>query len=250
MIYKKAQGIHWLEFEILTGISELSHAIFLRHGGVSNGPYRSLNISNEVGDIPEHVAENRHRIERLLNVPSLIEAKQVHGNKVVLVSTLSQKVGECDALMTQVAHLPLMIKHADCQTAIIYDPIHKALATVHAGWRGNVQKIYQKTVEAMRLIFSSKPQDLLVGIGPSLGPKHAEFKNYQVEFPEEFCQYQVAPYHFDLWAIAREQFEGCGVLSSHIEIAESCTYEHPEDYFSYRRDSATGRHATLAVLNG
>lgn len=248
MIYKTAQGIQWLEFDIFAKIPELIHAIFLRHGGVSCGAYATLNAGEGCGDDPIHVKENRRRMQQLLSVPSLVEAEQVHGDRVVLLTKTAQTKEKCDALMTQIPHAALMIKHADCQVAIIYDPVHRALSTVHAGWRGNVLNIYQKTVEAMTRSFGSNPQDLLVGIGPSLGPDHAEFKNYQTEFPKDFWRYQVSPYHFDLWAIARDQLEKCGVQSSHIEIAGICTYAHPEDYFSYRRDNCTGRHATIAAL--
>jgi polyphenol oxidase len=140
------------------------------------------------------------------------------------------------------------VRWNDCQAAILYDPIHRALANVHAGWRGNVQNIYRTAVQKMVHSFGSKPQDLLVGISPSIGPKHAEFKNYKSEFPEEFWEFQVKPTYFDLWQIARHQFESSGVLAHHIQIAEICTFDHPSDYFSYRRDKTTGRHATVAML--
>ena len=141
-----------------------------------------------------------------------------------------------------------MMKHADCQAAIFYDPVHHALANVHSGWRGNVKNIYQTTILKMASVFGTKPQDLLVGISPSLGPQHAEFKNYKVEFPEHFWSFQVCPEYFDLWAIARHQLEEAGVLPYHIEIAGICTYANKEDCYSYRRDKVTGRHATLAML--
>src|SRR5262249_11397000 len=96
--------------------------------------------------------------------------------------------------------------------------------------------------------FGSRPEDLLVGISPSLGPHSAEFKNYRTEFPQELWGFQVRPEYFDLWALARHQCEECGILPQHIEIAEICTYANPEDYFSYRRDGVTGRNATVAAL--
>ena len=142
-----------------------------------------------------------------------------------------------------------MIKHADCQAAIFYDPEHRAIANVHCGWRGNVQNIYRETVREMRRHFASRPENILVAISPSLGPEKAEFINFKKELPEAFLPYQVKPTYFDLWAISRMQLESEGILSHHIQIASICTYSHPEDYFSFRRDNrVTGNHGTVAVL--
>jgi polyphenol oxidase len=249
MIRKKNGAIEWLEFELLADQSGLVHGVFLRHGGISPGPFGSLNVGGGAGDTAENVLENRNRILRALNVEQYVAGFQVHSNTVAWVQEENQQVGECDALITDKTNLALMIKHADCQAAVFYDPIHRALANVHSGWRGNVKNIYRATVQKMRESFGTKPEDLLVGVSPSLGPNHAEFKNYKTEFPEEFWTFQVRPEYFDLWAIARYQLEQCGVLAHHIEIAGICTYANDVDYFSYRRDKVTGRNnATLAML--
>jgi YfiH family protein len=249
LIRKKVGEIQWLEFEIFAEEPTLVHGVFLRHGGVSSGPYATLNLGKDIGDFTENVLENRRRVLSALNVPACVSCHQVHGNEVKLVTDPSQNIGECDGITTQQTDLALLIKHADCQAAIIYDPIHRALANVHAGWRGNVKNIYRAAVQKMVQSFGSKPENLLVGISPSIGPKNAEFKNYKLELPEEFWDFQVKPTYFDLWQIARHQFEESGVLSHHIQIAEICTVDHPADYFSYRRDKTTGRHATVAMLS-
>lgn len=248
MIRKKAGEIEWLEFELFADEKEFVHGVFLRHGGVSLGPFATLNAGGETGDTPENVEENRRRLTMALSIPTYVSCHQVHGNEVLLITEKSQAIGECDGLMTQQTDLGLMIKHADCQAAIFYDPVRKAFANVHAGWRGNVKNIYRVTIEKMAQVFGSKPRDLLVGISPSLGPKHAEFKNYRSEFPEEFWGFQVKPDYFDLWEVAREQLQSSGILPHHIQIAGLCTYDNPSDYFSYRRDKVTGRHATLTML--
>jgi YfiH family protein len=249
MIRKKRGKLEWLEFDLLADIPGLAHGVFLRHGGVSEGPYHSLNIGGGTGDEPDKIAENRRRLFEALQIQRWVGGKQVHGNAVALIEDPSQEVGECDALITDRKEIGLMIKHADCQAAIIYDPVHRAIANVHSGWRGNVKNIYGVTVLKMMNTFGSKPQDLLVGISPSLGPDCAEFINYKVELPEEFWKFQVRPHYFDLWAIARFQFEESGVSSHHIQIAEICTHTQEEDYFSYRRDRVSGRNATLVMLS-
>jgi polyphenol oxidase len=248
MIRKKQGKIEWLEFEILADQPGIVHGVFLRHGGVSGGSLTSLNAGGSTGDTDENIAENRQRIMQALKMKCFVSGKQVHGDGVACVNEKDQHLGDCDALVTDKAHIGLMIKHADCQAAVIYDPVRRVLANVHSGWRGNVKNIYRATIQKMGQAFGSRPEDLLVGVSPSLGPEHAEFKNYKVEFPEDFWTFQVRPEYFDLWAIARHQLEQCGVLPHHIEIAGICTYANKEDCFSYRRDKVTGRHATIAML--
>jgi YfiH family protein len=248
MIRKKQGEIEWLEFEILADIPEIVHGVFLRRGGVSGGPFGSLNAGGATGDDPKAIEENRRRMLQALNMEHYHSGKQVHGADVAWVKGPKQEVGDCDALVTDKTGLGLMIKHADCQAAILYDPVHRALANVHSGWRGNVKNVYRATIEKMSQFFDTRPQDLLVGISPSLGPDHAQFKNYRTELPEEFWQFQVRPEFFDLWAVARHQFENCGVLAHHIEIAGICTYANTDDCFSYRREKVTGRHATIAMV--
>lgn len=144
--------------------------------------------------------------------------------------------------------LGLTILHADCQVALFYDPIQHAITVTHCGWRGSVQNIYQESIAAMRSLYGTKAENLLVGISPSLGPSASQFIHYQRELPESFYPFQVKPLYFDFWAISKWQLRECGVLPHHIEIAEICTYSHPEDFFSYRRIKTSGRHATIASL--
>jgi polyphenol oxidase len=249
MIRKKQGDVEWLEFELLAEVPGLVHGVFLRHGGVSEGAYCSLNMGGGIGDDERNVAENRRRAQQILNIGQWVGSNQVHRDEVAWIQDADQHVGDCDSLITEKKAIGLMIKHADCQAAVFYDPVHRAIANVHSGWRGNVKNIYRATVQKMAKIFGSKPEDLLVGISPSLGPNHAEFKNYKVEFPEEFWGFQVRPEYFDLWAIARYQLEAAGVLADHIQIAEICTYAIAQDYFSYRRDKIAGPgNATLIML--
>lgn len=141
-----------------------------------------------------------------------------------------------------------MIKHADCQAAIFYDPVNKAIGAAHSGWRGSVAKIYTKTINAMQKNFGTKPENLLVGISPFLGKDHAEFKNFKLEFPEEFWKYQVKPSYFDFAAIALDELKTVGILPQHVKISTQCTFANPEDFYSYRREKSTGRHGTVIAL--
>jgi len=246
MLRKKKGGVRWLEFELFADIPNLRHGVFLRQGGVSTGDYSSLNLSYDSGDNPHHVRENLRKVQKVLKVDDLVCIRQEHGKHVTEAIGNEAFIG--DAFTTETPGRALVIRHADCQAAIFYDPIHHAVANVHSGWRGSVQNIYAATIDFMRVSYGTQPENLLVGISPSLGPNHAEFVNYRQELPESFWEFQVKPNYFDFWGISTMQLRGCGVLPHHIEIAGICTYSHPEDYFSYRRDKARGRHGTIVTL--
>ncbi len=239
-------ALTWLTFDLFAEFPNLIHGIFLRHGGVSSGEFASLNFGLTQGDPTENVHENRRRALEALSIPTYCHLWQHHGKKILRADP--QTRGEGDGLTTNQPGIGLAILHADCQSAIFYDPIHKALSNIHCGWRGNVQNIYLEAVVTMNSLYGSRPEDLLVGISPSLSPAASEFINYQAELPSHFHPYQVKPTYFDLWAISHHQLLEAGLLPHHIEISSICTYSNPQEFFSYRRVKASGRHATLACL--
>jgi YfiH family protein len=201
------------------------------------------------GDEIENVEANRLKIAQALSLPQLASGKQCHGTDIAMVT--SSGIAEPyihDALTTQTNHIGLMILHADCQAAIFYDPIHRAIANVHCGWRGSVQNIYHHMVQRMKQEYQTKPEDLLVCISPSLGPKHSEFINYKTELPNSFWPFQITPYYFDFWEISKWQLSQEGVLAHHIQVACIDTFSNPKDYFSYRRSKDAGRQATVCAL--
>lgn len=248
MIRREHNGVVWLEFAIFQGFP-LEHAYFLKEGGVSQPPYASLNFSYYTGDQRETVDRNFSIVMKMFPETELALSGLVHGKKVAVVDgKCSPREVEADGLVTDKRGLMLMTTFADCQCALIYDPKHHAVANIHSGWKGNVSNIYGEAVAVMKEVYGSNPKDLRVGIGPSLGPIHAEFKNYASELPEAFLKYRLKECHFNFWKIARDQFEEVGVLSQHIEIAEMCTFQEKDLFFSYRREKITGRHAGVIVL--
>jgi polyphenol oxidase len=244
MLRNKRESIEWLEFEIFQDFPQIAHAIFLRHGGVSPAPYHELNLGG-AGDDQHHIHVNRSRIKKIMECASFVGGHQVHGADVREVPFEIADDEKCDGLFTSKENVGLMIRHADCQAAIIYDPIENIIANVHAGWRGNVQNIYQAAALRLKSRFGSKPENLIVGITPSLGPCCAQFINFETELPRSFWEYQIKPLYFDLWEISRRQWLDAGVLPHHLQIACICTFCNKSDYFSYRRDKPTGRHATI-----
>lgn len=257
MIRFKKNGLEWLQFSHLSEVKKIAHGIFTRHGGISEGNVSSLNFGsiNSQGaffrDIPSNIYHNKTLVKQVLNIKELYSSYQCHDINIILENESPYQhtaPNTGDGLITSNTQVGLLINHADCQAAIMYDPINHAVANIHCGWRGNVKNIYQNAIQRMQSCFGSKPENLLVGISPSLGPQAAEFRNYQKELPESFWQHQIKPTYFNLWEISREQLKAAGILVHHIEIAEICTYNNPQDWFSYRYNKDSGRNATVAAL--
>lgn len=240
-------GLHFVQFDLLLNCKELVHASFSRRGGVSIGPYGNLNTSYTVGDHPNAVAANQELICKVLGLGRLQQVNQCHGTAIQVVKD-NATPQDADALITKRQGVGLTINHADCQAALMYDPINKVIANVHAGWRGSAAAIYTKTIAELKSLFGCRPENLLVCISPSLGPEKSEFVHYKTELPKAFWPFQVRPYYFDLWTISEAELLAAGILPGHIEIARQCTYSNAEDYFSYRRDKQTGRMATVIGL--
>lgn len=184
----------------------------------------------------------------LSEIKCITFGKQVHGDAIAIIDQKPDEPIPCDAMITQSKGLLIGIKHADCQAAILFDPITNTLAVVHAGWRGLVQNIYGKTIAKLKSSFSVDPRNLLVAIAPSLGPSHSEFIHYKNEFPKQFWPYQEAPFHFNLRKIAELQFSNEGISKENLFIEPTDTFEDIGSCHSYRRNKTEKRMATIAGL--
>jgi len=237
VISREHEGVKWLEFEIFQEFKELAHGVFLRKGGLDLGKQADAAI----------MQRQRDKVKRCLRLEALVFGKHQHADVIIEFPWEGVEVS-CDGIFTEVLQQGLMVAHADCQAVLFYDPYKKVIANIHCGWRGNVANILGKAVRVLNRQKGCRPQDLLVGISPSLGPEKAEFINYKEEFPKAFKAYEVKPCFFNLWAISRDQLLQEGVLLQHIEIASLCTHTGGDDFFSYRRDRDTKRNATVIAL--
>jgi hypothetical protein len=250
-ILENIGGLPVYRSPLLAGLSGLVHGFFTRRGGVSTGPYQSLNLSFAVGDDPERVAANRHRVQEALQLDFLAGAFQVHGRNYALVTGNFQagdEIPEADILLTAAAGAGLLIKQADCQAVLLYDPVHRVAANVHCGWRGQLQNVLGQAVARLQEIFGSRPLDLRAAVGPGLGPCCAEFRHFREEWPPEFWPYQVRPAYFDLWRLSRDQLAAAGLEPGRIDVAALCTRCRAEDFYSYRRDRTAGRQGAVLAL--
>ncbi|MCF8062554.1 MAG: peptidoglycan editing factor PgeF [Deltaproteobacteria bacterium] len=246
------RSVPFFRFARLQAQPTLSHGVFTRRGGVSRPPFRSLNVGSRTSDRPSSVRANLERIRRVLGAGELIFLEQAHSRELVSIrrgeaDRLREPV-EADGLITDTPGLGLVIKQADCQAVILFDPVRRVVANVHCGWRGSVANILGAAVERMKREFGCSPGDLLAAVGPSLGPCCGEFKGYKEIFPRAFRAFMVRPDHFDLWALSGAQLAAAGVNPSSVMFARVCTRCRTDLFFSYRGEGDTGRFATVAMI--
>lgn len=251
-IFEETGGLPCYRSPLLAAFDELLHGFFTRQGGVSPDPFHSLNLSFGVGDQVSLVVHNRHLVQQALNLTALVSATQVHGCRASLVTTgnapADAEIADADILLTGQHGLGLLIKQADCQAVMLYDPVRRVAANVHCGWRGQVDNILRKAVIRLHEEYGCRPEELVAALGPSLGPCCAEFRHYRREFPQELWSYQVRPTYFDLWALSRDQLLVAGLKPRQIDIAGICTRCRGDEFFSYRREGRTGRQGAVIAL--
>jgi len=236
----------------------LIQGVFTRQGGVSQGPWRGLNVGHAVGDEPRAVEVNHHRICRALGIPrkAITTAQQVHGAQVAQVGPEDRggTFPATDGLVTDVPGVVLMLRFADCVPLLVFDPRRPAVGLAHAGWRGTLAGIASRMVEAMQAAFGSRPEELIVGIGPAIGPCCYQVGpelagRIQAQSPQwpELVRWQDDTPYLDLWRANRRQLEAAGVCC--ITVAQYCTACHVDQFFSYRAEGGrTGRFAAVIGL--
>lgn len=239
-------------YERLSQFEGLSHEVYSRHGGISKAPFDSLNVSDETGDNPTNVNANLRIVMGIMGTEQWLSMNQVHGKDISLcregLEPATPSVVNADAIISNQSNVALMVKSADCQAIILFDPIQRVLANVHCGWRGNTLNIIAEVVTRMESYFRCKPSQIIAGIGPSLGPCCAEFITHGEIFPKHFDQFMVRENYFDLWQISRWQLLEAGLQKENIEVASICTRCRTDLFYSYRAEGTTGRFATVAML--
>ncbi len=221
-----------------------------RRGGVSQGPWASLNLGDHVGDDPDAVAANRVAVRSLLPAePAWL--RQVHGT-VAVNAAHGSKMAEADAAWAHRPGCVCVVMTADCLPVLFCDRAGSVVAAAHAGWRGLLAGVLEETVAAM----GGAPGELLAWLGPAIGPRRFEvgdevraaFVARDAEAGTCFRPAGIAEkWLCDLPALARRRLATCGVCD--VTGGDECTVETPDRYFSFRRDGTTGRMATMIWLD-
>lgn len=186
------------------------------------------------------------KLQAKMKIARPVFAFQMHGDRIMDIKKRPKRQPRCDAFITQIRRLPLMIKVADCQGILMFDPVTKTIAAVHSGWRGSVKNIIGKTIGQLKKAYGVDPKNLRVGISPSLGPCCSEFTDPKRELPV-FLKPYIHGRHVDFWKMSLSQLQKAGVPKLQVELMKKCTKCHSRKYFSFRAGS-DDRMAILIAL--
>jgi polyphenol oxidase len=262
MIEKEFSTLPLWQFKSLSAHSDLVHFVSGRAGGSSKGEKGRLNLSFMVGDDPKLVMENRKRLAGSLSIDpdKLLFPQQTHSLHVKSVShdTSEKDLSDTDALITDCKGICISVMSADCVPVLLYDPLKKVVAAVHAGWRGTVGKIAGLTVKAMNGQYGCRPIDLVACIGPSIGPQIYEVGEEVISSVKNsfvstdgllIGDHGSGKALFNLWEANKRQLTELGIPDSSIEVAGMCTFQHSETFFSARRSkNQAGRFAAGIMM--
>ncbi|KQP42706.1 polyphenol oxidase [Methylobacterium sp. Leaf104] len=234
-----------LESPDLSGLPGIRHAFFTRRGGVSEGIYAALNGGLGSNDAPDHVAQNRGRMSRHLGVAedALVSLYQVHSPEVVVVEApiaLADRP-QADGMVTRVPGLALGIATADCGPILFADPHNRVVGAAHAGWKGALGGVIERTVAAMEGLGAERGRIVAV-LGPTIAQPSYEvgpdfIARFRAEAPgfERFLGTGARADHaqFDLPGFIRARLAEAGV--GQAGDLGRCTYADPDLFYSYRR---------------
>jgi YfiH family protein len=263
----KSRNLRILQVPALTKLPWLLHAFGTKPGGISdlNGE-KVLNLGFTDWDPRGNVLENRRRFQSALgaNDLQLVPLKQIHSDVIHLFNAVPSDPCKGDAAVTNRPGLLLAVQTADCVPILLVDPKKRAVAAIHAGWRGTLARIAVKAIGQLQMQFATNPADLLSAIGPSIGPccyevgpeVATQFHSQFAEAPAWFDEFRTGdepnpvqwlnmmpPGHqppsknvrLDLRKANRAQLLALGLRPQNIFVSDLCTACRPDLLFSYRK---------------
>jgi len=273
-IEPKSGSIRILQASALAKLPWIVHGFSTKPGGVSTqDTEKVLNLGFTEWDTKENVLENRRRFQSALGASNLklISLRQIHSDVIHLFDTAPAKpcqglpAAAGDASITNRPGLLLAVQTADCVPILLIDPKKRAVAAVHAGWRGTLARIVVKAIGQMQMQFQCNPADLLAAIGPSIGgccyevgtEVATQFLSQFAEAPQWFDEFRTGdepnpvqwlnmmpPGHqpppknvlLDLRKANRAQLLGAGLRAPNIFVSDLCTACRRDLLFSYRKE--------------
>lgn len=259
----------YLTFPILEGIDWISHLFSTRMGGVSEGIFRSMNLSYTRGDEKEAVDENFRRIAGALScgVEDIVCSDQTHTTNLRVVGkkdggkgiTREKEYRDVDGLLTDEPGVYLATFFADCVPLYFVDTKRRAIALAHSGWRGTVARMGQCVVEKMREVYGTAPADLTAAVGPSICQACYEVSE---DVAEAFAKAFRGPgqvdeillkkgggkYQLDLWRANEIVLTDAGIPVGKIQVTDLCTCHNSSYLFSHR--ASHGQRGNLGAFLG
>ncbi len=285
---RQARGLQVVESRSLAKLGWLAHGFSTRPGGASVLEEKpALNLGFTEWDERERVSANRETFGAAIGAREmpLVTLRQFHSDAIHLAVAPCDEAPRADALITAVPGLLLGVQTADCVPILLADTRRRVVAAIHAGWRGTLGRIAEKTLGRMRMEFGTRPRDVVAALGPAIGrccyevgPEVAQA--FASQFPPAadwfdgpFAQLahgeeplwlpwltMMPPGHvpppprvqLDLRAANRWQLIDAGVPESKIDVSDLCTACRTDLLFSYRREGAkAGRlMAVIGIRSG
>ena len=260
MLHIKKNGVEFLQFRKLLEFENVINCYTL---SVNNVDFKR-NFPEEHTDI---LQESYNRICTALNIDeqTIVRPKQSHTDCIEIVENVSTKFKDVDGLATNKPNINLMLTFADCTPILLYDPINKAVANVHSGWRGTIQKIGPKAVEKMAKKFGTEPKNVIACIGPAIAKCHFEVEEDIKDIFEKTFSYLnrncdiiekqkelvngKVKYHIDTNLINKLILQEIGVLPANIIESGICTMCNSNIIHSYRANGQkSGRNVAIIGL--
>ena len=225
-----------------------------RLGGVSTGPYASLGLSPKL-EPPEIVQENYRRIGETLGFDAerAVLTAQTHSANIRMATEEDAGKGpfyardydQVDGLFTDVPDLPLVGVSADCPLVLLYDPVNRVCGIAHSGWKGTVQRIAEKLLQAMHEACDTRPEQVYAAVAPSIcGDCYEVGEEVADAFREAFGVFRTGfftrpsanegKYLLDLWEANRSVLVAAGVPKDRIRLPDVCTKCNPGLFYSHR----------------
>ena len=274
-------GVEWFSFPILDQFDFIVNGYSTRVGGVSTGDVGQMNLSlaREVAMHMEaseeesraKVRENHERLASAIGytTDALIFSNQTHTDNIRIMQDIDRGNGftrpneyhDTDGMMTDITGQALMTFYADCVPLLIVDPVHKAIANVHSGWRGTIKGIGAKAVRMMHEVYGSDPSKMVAAIGPSICMDCFEVsKDVAEKFLDKYdasvskkmvregrlTETGEQKYHVDLQLACMENFLEAGLKKQNVSVPDLCTSCNMEYLFSHR--ASHGRRGNQAAV--
>jgi hypothetical protein len=224
----------------------------------------------------EKIYQNYEHLAKVfnLNIHDFVLSNQIHGDNVLVIDEsyksnnflFNRTVKNADALITNKKNIVLITLYADCTPIYFFDPNKKVIGLAHSGWKGTIKKIAEKTVKKMMNIYNSNPEDILVALGPSIGPNSFEVREdvekiFEDTFPNNLDIIKTKndekildekqldkKYLIDIWKAIEYTLINSGIKKENIINSNIDTYTNTDLFFSYRKEGNTGRMAAIMAL--
>ena len=221
-----------------------------RQGGVSVAPYDSLNLAAHVQDDPIAVRKNRVKMMEQFNLPQEPAWLTQTHSTIAVKNTLDYSLCEADASFTDEPDLVCVVLTADCLPLLVCDKQGTQVAAIHAGWRGLADGVIEATIERL----TAAREDLLVWLGPAIGPRVYEvgedvyqaFIDHDQKAVLAFRALSEKKWMMNVYTLAHQRLSNLGIVN--ISGGDHCTYTEAEKFYSFRREGVTGRMASLIYL--